>query len=211
MKYQRIRGHKRRQRDIEKWKLDNLHLRLDLLEKYNYEYVDIVVHPWCDISIVNSEFPEPKKKTKQLMLSALIEIYYAWKLQLDKIGTPYYLKIWFYEPRFSKSQVVCAIGERIGYYENSFPKIKSEKRFKSMNYGALAKQLNALNWECTLDEDHIASDYVGTPDQYLTEKGFLATKKWFSKITKKPHRAIQQEGGLEYYSFKKGEIWLGGG
>ncbi len=57
MKYQKIRGHKRRQRNIEQWKLDNLHPQLNLIEKYNYDHVDIIVRPWCDISTINSEFP----------------------------------------------------------------------------------------------------------------------------------------------------------
>jgi hypothetical protein len=30
MKYQKIRGHKRRQKDIEQWRVENLELRLDL-------------------------------------------------------------------------------------------------------------------------------------------------------------------------------------
>jgi hypothetical protein len=62
MKKQKIRGHKRKHRDIERWRLGNLELRLDLIEKYNYDYIKIFIHPWCDISIIKSEFPEPIKK-----------------------------------------------------------------------------------------------------------------------------------------------------
>ncbi len=209
MKKQKIRGHKRKHRAIERWRLGNLELRLDLIEKYNYDYIKIFIHPWCDISIIKSEFPEPIKKTKQLILNGLIDIYHSWKKQLDKIGQPYYLKIWLFEPRFSKSQVVCAIGDRIDYYENLFFKPENGKQFQSGNYGSLKKRLDAFEWEYHLDEDHIEDDYVGEPKQYLTNNDFLETKKWFDKTMKKPYRITKLDDAIEYYSFKKGNLWLG--
>ena len=210
MKYQKIRGHKRRQKAIEQWRLENLDLRLDLIEKYNYDYIKIFIHPWCDISIIKSEFPEPKRKTKLLILSGLVDIYHSWKKQLDKIDQPYYLKIWLFEPRFSKSQVVCAIGDRIDYYENLFFKPENSKQFQSVNYGSLKKSLDAFKWDYRLDEDHVENDYVGDPKQYLTNNDFLETKRWFDKTMKKPHRTTQLHDVTEYYSFKKGDAWLGG-
>jgi hypothetical protein len=159
MKYQKIRGHKRRRKDIEQWRLENLDLRLDLIEKYNYANIDIIVHPWCDISIINSAFPEPKGKTKQLMLNGLIDIYHSWKKQMDKSGQTYYLKIWLYEPRFAKSQVVCAVGDRIDYYENLFIKSDKKKQLMTVNYCNLKSKLDVLNWQYRLDEDHIENPY----------------------------------------------------
>ena len=210
MKYQKIRGHKRRQKAIEKWRLENLELRLDLIEKYDYDHIDIIVHPWCDISIIKSDLPEPIRKTKQLMLNSLVDIYHSWRKQLDQIGQPYYLKIWLFKPRFSKSQVVCAIGDRIDYYKNLFFEPENGKQFQSVNYGNLKNSLDELEWEYRLDEDHIEYDYVGEPKQYLTTNDFLETKRWFDKTMKKPHRITKLDGAIEYYSFKKGDTWLGG-
>lgn len=210
MRKRKIRGHKRRHRNIEQWRLENLDLRLDLIEKYNYDHIDIVVHPWCDISIINSAFPEPKRQTKQLILNGLIDIYYSWKKQLDKIGQPYYLKIWLFEPRFSKSQVVCAIGDRIEYYGDLIFEPENGKKFKSAKYGNLKGRLDAFTWAHRLDEDHIENDYVGEPNQYLTDNDFLETKRWFGKTMKKPHRTTRLDDALEYYSFKKGDAWVGG-
>jgi hypothetical protein len=208
MKYQKIRGHKRRQKAIEEWKSENLDVRLDLIKKYNYDYTDIVVHPWCDISIRG--LPEPKGKTKQLMLNALIDIYHSWKKQLDKIGEPYYLKIWLYEPRFSKSQVVCGIEDRIDWYENIFFDAGEEKELQTGNYGHLKNKLDALTWEHRVDEDDIDDDYVTEPEQYLTYNDFVESKKWFTRTMKKPHRTYKFDNGTEVYSFKKGNVWLGG-
>jgi hypothetical protein len=209
MKYQKIRGHKRRQKAIEQWRLENLELRLDLIEKYHYDHIDIVVHPWCDITIIKSRFPEPNRKTKQLMLNGLLDIYNSLKNQLDKIGQPYYLKIWLFEPRFSNSQVVCAIGDRIGYYENMFFEPESVRQFQSANYGGLKKRLDALKWQNRLDEDHVENDYVGDSKEYITNNDFVETKIWFDKTMKKSHRTTKLDNSREYYSFKKGYVWLG--
>ena len=172
MRQRKIRGFNRRIRDIDNWRLDNLDLRLDLIEKYNGDHIDIVVHPWCDISIINSKIPEPKRKTKKLMLNGLIDIYESWKIQLDKLDKPYYLKIWLFEQRFSKSQVVCAIADRIEYYENNFFKPDFKKQFKTSNYGQLSGRLQKFDWDYRLDEDHYENNFVGEPALYASRQDY---------------------------------------
>jgi len=210
MKHQKIRGHNRRQKDIEQWRSENLDVRLNLIEESNYDYTKVIIHPWCDISIIKSDFPEPKGKTKQQMLNGLIDIYHSWKVQLDTIGQPYYLKIWLFEPRFSKSQVVCGIKDRIDRYDNLFFKPDEEKQLTTSNYGYLKEKLDKLTWDNYLDEDHFEDDYVGEPEQYRTYSDFTANKKWFTKTMKKSHRTTVFDDNREYYSFKKGDIWIGG-
>lgn len=201
MKQQKIRGFKRRHRDIEKWRLANLELRLDLIEKYDYDNIDIVVHPWCDISIINSEIPEPKGKTKQLMLDGLIDIYYSWKEQLNKINQPYYLKIWLYEPRFSKSQVVCAVGNRINYYENLFINPDKIRYLKNDNFGQSKIKLDVFDWIHCLDEYQFDNNDLDESEE---------DRRWFNKMMKKPHRTTKIDDSTELYSFKQGYVWVGG-
>lgn len=143
-KIRKIRGFNRRFRQLEQWKEANLLLRSDLLENYERDHIDIVVHPWCDISVTKSHIPEPKRKMRRKMLSALLDIYQSWEKQLQQLGIPYYLKIWLFEPRFSQSQVVCAVGNQIHFYEQTFekadqhsmklnPYLKSDSRLQKMN------------------------------------------------------------------------------
>lgn len=214
VRQQKIRGFNRRLRDIEKWSLENLDLRLDLLEQYNGDYIDIVVHPWCDISIINSRIPEPKRKAKTLILNGLIDIYESWKIQLDKLGKPYYLKIWLFEQRFSKSQVVCALSDKIDFYENNFFKPDFEKDFKSSNYcEQIRDRLKKFHWDYRLDEDHYDNCEVGEPDMYATIEDYEETKVWFNRLLKKPHRLVKFEKSVdevkESYSFKRGNLWIG--
>jgi hypothetical protein len=144
------------------------------------------------------------------MLNGLIDIYHSWKEQLNEIGRPYYLKIWLCEPRFSKSQVVCALGDRIDYYENLFFKPNHVKKLETNNFGNVKDKLHNLSWDYYLDEDHIDNEYVGEPEQYLTNGDFEESKRWFIKILKKPHRTTKINEATELYSFKRGNMWLGG-
>jgi hypothetical protein len=212
MRKKKIRGHNRRYIEIENWRKNNLALRLDWLYRDNIGYVKIRTSTWGNLSVINSEIPEPKGKTKQLMLNGLIDIYYSWKIQLEQSGKPFYLKIWLCEPRFLNSQVVCAIGDKIEYYENLFFKPNNAKSFSVNNYGKLSDKLKNFVAEYHLDEDHFRNDEVGDSNSYTSQKDYQESKKWFNKLLKKPHRTVSFEeqlyGFKELYSFKKGELWI---
>ncbi|GAB3810671.1 hypothetical protein [Pontibacter rugosus] len=213
MKSQKVRGHKRRHKQVEQWRRKNLELDLDYLKRNGSDHIDIIVHPWCDNSITKSSIPEPNRKIKQEILNGLLDIYDSWKIQLDQLGQPYYLKIWLYEPRFSKSQVVCAIGDNIKDYENIFYKSVKEKALKTRNYGNLKDRLEQFNWEYYLDEDRYDNCEIGEPEHYVSQQDFEEAKVWFEKQLKKPHRSEKLKEPIgnitEVYSFKRGSLWLG--
>src|SRR4051812_39379282 len=98
MRTKEIRGHNRRHKHIEEWRLDNLSIDVSyyLLNKRDRFHTKINVRPWNGISLINSAIAEPTGKTKQKMLNALLDIYENWKAQLDKLGKSYYLKIWLF-------------------------------------------------------------------------------------------------------------------
>ena len=141
MKQKKIRGHKRRMKAIEKWRQDYLSVDLKdyLLNDQQNFFAKIRVRPWSGISITDSVIPEPKGTTKRKMLSALLDVYENWKQQLDEWGQPYYLKIWLFEPRFSQSEVVCAVSDSLDFYANTFFKPERSKSLPIDHYGALKK------------------------------------------------------------------------
>ena len=165
MRQNKIRGHNRRHKQIDNWRLVNLSLDLNdyLLNERDRYYAKIRVHPWSGLSLKNSVTPQPTGKTKQKMLNGLLDIFENWKAQLDKLEQPYYLKIWLFEPRFSQSQVVCAIGDRIDFYENTFYKPDNNKTIKLDNYGSLKTKLSKLSWDYRLDEDQYDNNEVSEP------------------------------------------------
>lgn len=213
MKTKKIRGHKRRWNSIDQWVETHKNLNLDYLKEYQSNYVKIRVHPWSGISVTNSQTLEPKARTKTKILSGLIEIYDSWKRKLDELGEDYYLKIWLFEPRFARSQVVCAIGDYLDHYENTFFKPEKSKKLNPQNYGRLKKEIENFDWEHKLDEDHLDNGEPGGPELYSTLADYKEAKRWFEKMTKKPHRITKFKEPIgeatELYSFKKGNVWLG--
>jgi hypothetical protein len=211
----KIRGHKRRWNEIVKWCLYNIDLNLTdyLLNESDRYYANIRVHPWSELSLINSTIPEPKGITKQKILNGLLNIYEDWKNQLDKLGQPFYLKIWLFEPRFAQSKVVCAIGENVNYYENTYYKPEDSKKLNSDNYGKLKRRLENFTWDYHLDEDHFDNTEVGEPEIYASRQDFENSKKWFAKLLKKPHRLYKIKEPIgdatASFSFKRGDVWLG--
>jgi hypothetical protein len=205
MKTKKIRGHKRRWKAIDNWITNHKNLDIEYLKEYGNNYAKIRVRPWSGIQINNSKTPEPKRATKQKILQGLIAIHQQWKLQLDTINEPYYLKIWLFAPQFSKSQVVCAIGDNISFYEQSFYKEGEEKQIQLKNYGALQTQLSDFDWEHCLDEESLA---VGKLERYSSVSKYNAHKKWIQNQLKKPHRIVK-EGSLDVFMIKRGSIWVG--
>lgn len=60
------------------------------------------------------------------MLGSLYQVYQAWKVELDAMGEPYYLKMWLYEPWIEDSQVVCAVRDLLGSYDNMFDRLDEQ-------------------------------------------------------------------------------------
>lgn len=209
MKTKKIRGHKRIWNDIEKWKNANLKLDLENLKQNERDYAKIGVHPFSGILLTNSQIPEPKTETRKRILNGLLDIYESWKNQLDKLNDPYYLKIWLFEPSFSKSQIVCAIGNSIDFYQNTFNIPENSKEFKNSFGGIIKNRIENFNWECRLDEDFLFSNAIGNLEDYETEKEYLEDKQRFNNKLKKKHFTRILKDGTNYYAFEIGNVWIG--
>lgn len=213
MRTKKIRGHRRHWKNIDNWIEAHKSLDLHFLKDRQYDYAKIRVHPWSGINMVMSQIPEPKGTTKSKILYGLIEIYDTWKTELHKLGEPYYLKIWLFEPRFSLSQVVCAIGGRLDFYENTFFKPVAQKELVPKKYGQLENRMSEFNWEYRVDEDSYEDNYLGAPQDYTNIAAYEETKIFLNRIMKKPHRIVKLKepvgGATESYLFKKGDVWIG--
>jgi len=128
------------------------------------------------------------------------------------MGGDYYLKIWLFEPRFSKSQVVCAVEDKLKFYDNSFFKSDSDKELKFSNYGPIADRLVGYKWETYIDEMILGEDCIGNPQEYKSQKDYIETAKWFQRTMKKSHRVIDFSDNDEekkLYCFPQGKVWIG--
>ncbi|WP_323757129.1 hypothetical protein [Roseivirga sp.] len=211
MRIKKLRGHHRIWKEIEAWKNENLQLDTESLQSSQRDHTKIWVSPYCDYTMLNSEYPQPKGKTRQKILNGLIDIYNEWKKQLDELGEPYYLKIWLNDPYFSQSQVVCAIGDFLHFYDRTF--FKPDQEYATHAKPRIKNLPAGFNWECRLDEMHLTSNDLGQPEDYFDEEDYLIEKNRFEAQIKRPHRKTvskSEDGEItEYYSFKLGHAWLG--
>lgn len=207
MRTNKVRGHKRLWREIDKWVENNSTLNLESLKSNMYDYTKIWIYPWSGINMSFSNTPEPNSKTKEKMLLGLHKIYKRWNEQLLTLNEPFYLKIWFFEPRISKSQVVCAIGDRIEYYNGIFEKQSYEKSH-------IPKYLvDKFEWESHVDYEFFQkSDLLWPEDQYSTEDGYLWDRRLLRKLENGNFRSeiieLGEEKDIMFY-VPKGRIWTG--
>lgn len=214
MRIKKTRGLRRAAKRIERWR--QYFLSRDVVSPLydNRHYAEILVHPWSGLTLTNSKVAEPGGKIKQQILTALLDIYDNWEQQLEKTAKPYYLKLWLFEPRFSKSQVVCATGDSVAFYENQFSAPDADKKVDLQKYGSVGKRLIPFTWQGFIDEDAYTNDDVGQVEQYRTLKEYEESVQWFKRLLAKPHRTekLKQAVGdiTESYFFKMGYVWEGG-
>ncbi|MCA5005244.1 hypothetical protein [Sphingobacterium bovistauri] len=194
MKFKKVRGTNRRLRAIQTWVKNNKILNLELLEQQHREYVKFWVRPWSDFVIGNGYEPL-KGQLKSTFLEGLQTIFRHWDLQLKTLNKPYYLKIWLFENQLERSQVVCAITDKINFYHNTFLKRPSSKSFESSSKNSGIQRFGNLVWEEYTEIDILPIDFRDS-DLYkpIEESRIIGTYK------------IQNE---DYYIFEKQKVWLG--
>lgn len=206
MRTKKIRGHKRIWKDIERWRTVHSPMDAGFVDR---KYVKIWVHPYSGISLLGSKIPEPKGLTRKKILEGLLDIYDAWKKELDSQGEPYYLKLWLYEPQISRSQVVCAVGDFRNFYDSTFYTPETQKKFPIGNYGKLQERLNSFTWEYAHDESFIDDNSVGEPEDFYSLNEFYANRRWVKRKRQGGLRTEHRDDEEERFFYKVGDVWLG--
>lgn len=153
MRTKKIRGHKRIHRNIERFKHNILAVNIcSYIKKYNRIIITLDIHPWNSLSVTHSIVPQPRGKTKLYMLQTLLDIYDHCHTQLQQLNEPYYCKLWLFEPSFSQSQIVCATGTFINFYETTFVHTLQQRRFPYDNFSVCKQQLMQLSWQPYIDD-----------------------------------------------------------
>lgn len=205
----KIRGHKRHWLAIEDWIARCLPSDdpEDLKER---DYIKIWISPWSNLQLNNRKRPEPQGESKAKILEGLISIYDTWKKALDATNEPYYLKIWLYDQRFSKSQVVYARGAFLDFYENTFYKPDRDKKFYPMSFGRKGHELSEFTADYRWDEEHYYRSDIGEPEDYVTLEDYYGTVQWFEKELMKNPRITppSEDFKEETYSLRMGDVYL---
>ena len=155
------------------------------------------------------EYPN-KGLIRKKIIQLLFEIHDKWKIELDKLNKPYYLAIWLCEPLIIRSEIVCAIDERIELYSNNFlDKSDNVKSIKKESYGKSKNQIERFNWERkNLYEIHGNVDYNWPKNNYKNVADYYKNKRYYKRILKKCSKVLNDKYGKVYYQ-KIGDVWVG--
>ena len=208
----KIRGQRKLTQRIEGWRTANLELDLQQLAERQYEYVKVWISPWDNLRYKERDFTGPRSTHRTSIVQSLIDIYDSWEQQLNQLGEPFYLKIWLYEPRVTSSQVVCATGERINYYDTLFREPENQPTFPDLRYKSINDQLKQFNWEPRIDEEIIENDFWPI-EGYATPEDYYFDQSLYRKLERSNHRREEYKSGetkgIRYF-VPKGTVWIGG-
>jgi hypothetical protein len=190
-------------RQINKSISDSEHkLNIGFLKKekyYNYE-----IEEWY-----GEEFGI-KGELRKKIIETLLKTYFEWKNELDKLNKEYYLAIWLYNPRMLKSEIVCAIDEKVNYYENeNFLTSNKNSEFDLNQFGVLSTELQKFTWDRKIDLDAVEEWEINLPkEQYESEKKYNKDQKFYNKLIREKFHVVEKDNEKIYFH-PKGDVWIG--
>lgn len=190
-------------RQINKSISDSEHkLNIDFLKEekyYNYE-----IEEWY-----GEEFGI-KGELRKKIIETLLKTYFEWKNELDKLNKEYYLAIWLYNPRMLKSEIVCAIDEKVNYYENEkFLASNKNSEFDLNQFGVLSPELQKFTWDRKIDLDAVEEWEINLPkEQYESEKKYNKDQKFYNKLIREKFHVVEKDNEKIYFH-PKGDVWIG--
>ncbi|WP_235338458.1 hypothetical protein [Paenibacillus wulumuqiensis] len=197
----KIRGWKRRIKQIEKWKQRYIDLDMEQLCRNYKDHAKLWIDPFYRLTRRN-----PPIWYSRLILAGMIEIYQSWSQQMQSLNEPFYLKIWLWHPNFIHSQIVVAFREYSDYYNNTFDKSNDLKVFPSHLYKRVPG-LEEFKWELAIDSvDYWLSDLQEDIGMGIrTDKDIEAIKSKAYKC----ETVKTSAGNHTVYNVKVGDVWLG--
>lgn len=192
----KVRGWKRRIRQLERFRLAHRELDVDALRRGGRHYVKMWLDPWRRVVPRN-----PPYWYRRRTLTAFLDILDGWRERLEAAGEPYYLELWLFHPDFHDTQVVAATGAMIDFYRTVFEPAVDAPVLPPAEYRDPAYDLSGLHWRAGQVVDaHLASTYAGDAEALvrLAELGRSADRV-----------QATVDGTDTLYIFHRGRVWLG--
>ncbi|WP_081212451.1 hypothetical protein [Salegentibacter sediminis] len=184
--------------------INNSDLKLDLDFLKEKKYYNYEIEEWYGEQFkINGEL-------RKLIIRTLLNTYFEWKKELDKLGKDYYLAIWLYNPRMLKSEIVCAIEEKINYYENeNFIPSKGDNYLDLNQFGKFSSDLKKFNWEGKIDFDSYEEWEINwSKEQYPDKKEYYKNQRFYKKLIQEEFHVVERNNEKTYF-YPKGDIWIG--
>ena len=190
----KIRGWKRRVRQVEEWGED---IKEPIIDWF-IQPTTRDIYRRCNISpFYNATKRHPPIWFYKIIIEQFIVAYKHWKQKFDELGVPYDLQLLIYDPAYIKSEIACwkvgELNQRIKYsWESS-----TIKAFPYKTLGSKLYNLHDFEWILADDEHvHFESDfeYADFTAEELLNEGNI--------------KKVQGDDEV-YYSYRHGDIWIG--
>lgn len=196
MKSKKVRGWKRRVKQIEGWYLLYRHVNFKYFHQHLSDYVKIRIHPWNSL-----DNTKPPHWYFELIFKKLIDIFFEWHQKYQEIQTPYDLQIWLYEPDVIRSQIVCS---KVANYdekrEDYFRSSSDSKKFQFKKWPSLTIILQQFDWQLYDDEEFHFKNIENLNSEEIQD---LLDDGFFQEELK-----VNGEPELRF-SKKVGYVWIG--
>ncbi len=187
----KIRGWKRRIRQIDRWGEWIKSPDLKYFEKSGYTYERCTLSPFYMIVRRN-----PPLWFYKLIVSKFITAYKIWAVELDQTGIPYDLMLWLYDPAFIQSEIISYKVEHEGDRARFSWESDVQKPFPYSKFNHPLYNLNEFEWMLADDENVT----------FLSEMDEKSDLDWY--INNGYVKKVQKEGEI-YYAKRTGNIWMG--
>lgn len=188
----KVRGWKRRLRQLERFRLAYRALDVDALRSSHYDYVKVWLDPWSRLGGRN-----PPVWFRRRILAALLDIHDAWRAELEKTDEAFYLEVWLFHPDFHRSQVVAAMDWRMEHYQNVFPPAPTAAPRPPALYDDPAYDLDRFQWRAGTE----VNVYFASPGDLDADTA--------ADFARRASRIQQQSTGDTLYYFEQGTVWQG--
>lgn len=195
-KRQKIRGYKRRLRQVLRWKESFIRLDFQDLERSNIYYIRFWIHPWYSLFK-----PSPPIWLRRKMLEAMIEVAIEWNRHLLERKVPFDLQIWLQEREFGRTELLVTQGESIEGYRERFAN------------GPMALEPVPAHFRKVLNHSKVCWESKRFVEPMFSEEWneILADLSPFQRIKREQRVAnrYQLKSGKEMTDVDLGAIWVG--
>lgn len=193
-KLKKIRGWKRRIRQVERWgeQIKQPYLSYFLSDRGRHTYERCYLSPFYRLNKRH-----PPLWFYKIIIKKFIEAFQSWEIIFKDLGQPHDLQLWLYDPAFINSEIICHKMQHFGdikrfSWESDFAKPFPLTKLWSSEY-----DLTQFDWVLADDanihfEDDL--DYAEFTEDDLLADGYI------KKV---------QDDGNSYFTKRIGDIWIG--
>jgi hypothetical protein len=190
----KIRGWKRRIRQIDRWGEDLKKPNIKWFKQANARHV----YDRCYLSpFYRFDRRHPPLWFFKLIIAKFIAAYSQWEKVFEESGIPYDLQIWLYDPSYIQSEIICYKMQERGEHMKLGWEAKEQKPFPYKKFAGKNYDLNEFEWVLAEENNVVWEDdldYIESTLEELLADGY--EKK-------------ELEDEQVYYSKRIGDEWIG--